>query len=407
MKGHDAMKIDGARIIAAARALEGEIAESLAALIGIRTPSCGEGEGIEYVAARMREAGFDEVRVDSMGNLIGRLGAGPVSVAFDAHIDVVDVNDGPAWTHPPYAGEIAGGELYGRGACDQKGAIASLLAAARIMKSLGTARGCTVYVVITVQEEECEGLCWCHLIEGEGLRPDAVVLTEPSGLRIARGQKGKVQMVVETTGRTSHGSAPELGVNAVYAMAPIVSGIERLNASLLPSPPLSKGSVTVSRIESDAPSLCSVPEGCRIHLDRRLTRGETAEKALGEIRAIAGPHGGRVSVPRYERASWRGLVRGRELVYPAWLTPGDSRLVVAALAAHRGLFGREGETLVWDFSTNGTATAGIHSIPTIGIGPGDPKGAHLRDEHVPLGECVAAAALYAALPGYFGRGSRQ
>lgn len=406
-KEHDAVNNDGARIAAAARALEGEIADTLASLIRIRTPSCGEGEGIGWVAARMREIGFDEVRVDALGNLIGRIGDGPVSIAFDAHIDAVDVIDAADWSHPPYAGEIAGGEMYGRGACDQKGAIASLLAAAKIMNSLGTAEGCAVYVVITVQEEECEGLCWCHLIEEEGLRPDAVVLTEPSGLRIARGQKGKVQMVVETRGTTSHGSAPELGVNAVYAMAPIIAGIERLNASLRPSPPLSKGSVTVSRIESDAPSLCSVPEGCRIHLDRRLTRGETAEKALGEIRAIAAPHGGRVSVPRYERASWRGLVRGRELVYPAWLTPEDSPMVAAALAAHRGLFGREGETLVWDFSTNGTATAGIHSIPTIGIGPGDPKGAHLRDEHVSLGQCAAAAALYAALPGHLGRGLRR
>ena len=397
----------GARILAAARDLEGEIARTLSSLIRIRTPSCGEGEGIRYVQGRMQEIGFDEVRVDAMGNLVGRLGEGPVSLAFDAHIDAVDVTDGPRWTHPPYAGEVEAGHVYGRGACDQKGAIASLLAAARILKEGGRPGGCTIYVVITVQEEECEGLCWCHLIEEEGLRPDAVVLTEPSDLRVARGQKGKVQMVVETKGVSSHGSAPALGVNAVYAMAPIVSGIERLNASLRPSPPLGAGSVTVSRIESDAASLCSVPDGCRIHLDRRLTRGETPEKALREVREIAAPHGGRVSVPRYEKASWRGLVRSRQLVYPSWIAPEDSALVGAALAAHRDLFGRDGETLVWDFSTNGTATAGIHTVPTIGIGPGDPRGAHLRDERIPLGQCVEAAALYAALPAHFTRDARR
>ena len=401
------MKNDGASIVAAARALEGEIALTLSSLVRIRTPSCGEGEGIGYVAARMREIGFDEVRVDAMGNLIGRIGEGPVSIAFDAHIDVVDVTDAPAWLHPPFAGEVAEGEVFGRGACDQKGAIAGLLAAARIMKSLDCLGGCAVHVVITVQEEDCEGLCWFHLIEEEGLKPDAVVLTEPSGLLIARGQKGKVQMVVETKGRASHGSAPELGMNAIYAMAPIVSGVERLNASLRPSPPLSKGSVTVSRIESRAPSLCSVAEECRIHLDRRLTRGETGETALEEIRAIAAPRGGRVYVPRYERASWRGLVRGRELCYPSWLMPEDSPLGEAARAAHRDLFGRAGETLIWDFSTNGTATAGIHAIPTIGVGPGDPRGAHIRDEHISLDQCVAAAALYAALPAHFAEGARR
>jgi putative selenium metabolism hydrolase len=398
------MRSDGASILAAARDLEGEIARTLSALIRIRTPSCGEGEGIAYVEARMREIGFDEVRLDAMGNLVGRIGAGPVSIAYDAHIDAVDVTDGPLWAHPPYAGVIEGGWVHGRGACDQKGAIAGLLAAARIMRDRGAAEGCAVYVVISVQEEECEGLCWRHLIEEEGLRPDAVVLTEPSELKVARGQKGKVQMVVETRGVSSHGSAPGLGVNAVYAMAPIVSAIERLHASLRPSPPLGAGSVAVSRIESDAPSLCSVPDGCRIYLDRRLTRGETPESALDEVRGIAAPHGGRVSVQRYEKPGWRGLVRGMDLVYPSWLTPRDSPLVAAGLAAYRDLFDRKGETVVWDFSTNGTATAGIHAIPTIGIGPGDPRGAHLRDERVSLRQCVEAAALYAAIPARFVRG---
>lgn len=389
------------RVIHAAEERRGDILRMLAGLIRIPSPSCGEGKAIEYAAGEMRRIGFDEIRIDAMGNLIGRLGNGPRSIAYDAHIDVVDVIDGDKWVHPPYEGREAGGYVYGRGVCDQKGAIASLLAAAGLIKDFDLAEGCSVYIVITVQEEDCEGLCWRHLIEAEGLRPEAVVLTEPSNVKIARGQKGKVQMTVDTAGIASHGSAPQLGVNAVYKMAPIISGIERLNESLCAVPPLGKGSLTLSRIESTAPSLCSVPEGCRIYLDRRLTRGETTEKAIEEVRGIAAPNGGTVSVQRYSSASYRGLRLESDASFPGWLTPEDAPIVKAAGLAHRALWGNDGETIIWDFSTNGVATAGLHGIPTIGFGPGEPAMAHTRDERAPVRQLVDSAAFYAALPWFF------
>ena len=399
------MEIDSVKILHSARDLRDDTARTLSELIRIRSPSCGEAAAIEYIAGRMREIGFDEVRVDAMGNLIGRIGSGPSLIAFDAHVDVVDVVDEREWTYPPYEGQRDGGFIYGRGACDQKGSIASLLAAARLIKSCAPAEGCAVYLVITVQEEDCEGMCWCHLIESEGLQPHAVVLTEPSALKIARGQKGKVQMVVETKGVASHGSAPERGENAIYKMAPIIAAVEKLNSTLKAVPPLRKGTVIVSGVESKAPSLCSVAEECRIHLDRRLTRGETKEQAVGEIAAIAGPHGGRVSISVYDRESYKGLRLRREEYYPAWLTPEGEAILRAAVDAHQSLFQRAGEVIVWDFSTNGVATSGIHGIPTIGFGPGDPAMAHARDERVSLECLVRAAAFYAALPSFFCRGA--
>ncbi|MCX6357556.1 MAG: YgeY family selenium metabolism-linked hydrolase [Candidatus Aureabacteria bacterium] len=388
----------GQRIAARAAALREYMAEVLRALIRIKSPSRGEGEAIEFLRREFCAAGCDEVRVDAMGNLIARIGSGSRTLAFDAHVDVVGVIDEPEWRHPPFEGVCEGGFVYGRGVADQKGAIAAMLGAVRIIKEISPAPACSCYFVISVQEEECEGLCWCHLIEREHFRPDAVVITEPSAMKIARGQKGKVQMTVETAGIGSHGSAPNLGENAIYKMAPIIAGIERLNASLRPSPPLSKGSVTVSTVESRAASLCSVPEWCRIHLDRRLTRGETREAAMREIEAVAAPHGGRVAVPRYEGTSHRGLASGRELYFPSWLTPDDASIMKAAQAAHRSIAGRNGEVIIWDFSTNGTATAGIHGIPTIGFGPGEPAMAHRRDERVPVEHLAGAAAFYAALP---------
>ncbi len=397
------MEFDSEKIFRSARDLDGDVARTLSELIGIWSPSRGEAAAIEYVAARMRGLGFDEVRVDAMGNLIGRIGSGPSVLAFDAHVDIVDVTDEVEWAHPPYGGQRDGDFIYGRGACDQKGAIASLLAAARLIKTCAPADNCTIYVAITVQEEDCEGLCWCHLIESEGLRPHAVVLTEPSSLKIARGQKGKVQMEVETKGVASHGSAPERGENAIYKMAPIIAGIEKLNPKLKAVPPLKKGTVVVSRVESSAPSVCSVPEACHIHLDRRMTAGETKEQVVEEIAEIAKPWGGRVSVSLYEGESYKGLKMRREEYYPAWLTPEDEPIVKAAVDAYRSLFESPGEVIVWDFSTNGVATSGIHGIPTIGFGPGDPAMAHVRDERVPVEHLVRAAAFYAALPSFFCR----
>ena len=395
------MNLRQEEIVSAAEKLREKTARTLIDLIRIPSPSRGEGDVIRYIEQRMRDLRFDEVRVDPMGNLLGRLGEGERSIAFDAHADVVDVVDGDSWTWPPFEGHNDGRFIYGRGACDQKGAIASLLTAAELMKELSLAGGVTVYVIITVQEEECEGLCWCHLIAEEGLRPDAVLLTEPSALKISRGQKGKLQMIVETPGVGSHGSAPELGENAIYKMARIVLGIEELNGRLKAIPPVGKGTVAVSKIESRAASLCSVAEGCRIYLDRRLGHGETREKAIHEIEQIAGPQGGKVRVPRYEGVSYRGLARAREEYYPGWLISEKSALLGAALRTHRLLFKREGEVIIWDFSTNGIATCGLHGIPTIGFGPGDPRNAHVRDERVPLDHLVAASAFYAAFPSQY------
>jgi putative selenium metabolism hydrolase len=210
-------------------------------------------------------------------------------------------------------------------------------------------------------------------------------------------------MEVDTRGVASHGSAPERGENAIYKMAPIIAGIERLNLDLRAVPPLRKGTVVVSRVESKAPSVCSVPEACRIHLDRRMTTGETREQVVGEIEAIAEPHGGHVSVCMYDGESYKGLRMQREEYYPAWLTPEDAPIVRAALDAHKALFDGPGEVIVWDFSTNGVATSGVHGIPTIGFGPGDAAMAHVRDECVPVEHLVRAAAFYAALPSFFGR----
>ena len=253
----------------------------------IRIPSLSSQEGavIERIREEMLKIGYDEVTVDPMGNILGRIGSGPRVIAFDGHCDIVDVGDPDLWDRDPYSAEIEDGILYGRGTSDMKGGVASSVYAGALLKKRGVPDNVTFYATATIQEEDCDGLCWQYIVNEGGLRPDLVVITEPTSLRIYRGHRGRMEIEVHTSGVSCHGSAPERGDNAVYKMAGIIADIEKLNERLPPRDPLGKGTVTISEIRSTSPSLCAVADGCTIHLDRRLTIGETEETAVAEILA--------------------------------------------------------------------------------------------------------------------------
>ena len=141
------------------------------------------------------------------------------------------------------------------------------------------------WVTGKVIEEDCDGLCWQYILKEGVLKPEVVVITEPTNLGVYRGHRGRMEMEVRTQGLSCHGSAPEREVNAVHKMAPIIADIERLNDALAidADPFLGKGSVTISEIRSTSPSLSAVADSCTIHLDRRLTRGDTLPDAVHQI----------------------------------------------------------------------------------------------------------------------------
>ncbi len=390
---------DNGQYYAAAQALEADIAAFMRDIVRIPSLSSEEGNVIERIRSEMLAVGFEEVRVDAMGNLIGRIGSGPYVVALDGHIDTVDTGDLSAWERDPHSGDIEDGILYGRGASDQKGGIASAVYAGALLLENGVPDHVTLYVTATVQEEDCDGLCWQYLVNEEGLRPDLVVLTEPTSLRIYRGQRGRMEMEVHTSGVSCHGSAPERGVNAVYLMADIIRDIEKLNERLAPHDPLGKGSVTISEIRSTSPSLCAVADGCTIHLDRRLTLGETEQSSVQEILDLPSVKaaGASVSLLEYAVPSYTGLSYPTRKYYPSWITDEDSYGMQAAKAAYYSAFGADAETGFWTFSTNGIATAGMHGIASIGFGPGHEHFAHAPNEQVEIDHLVRCAAFYRAL----------
>lgn len=374
----------------------------------IRIPSLSsqEGDVIERIRAEMERLGYDAVTVDPMGNVIGRIGSGPRVIAFDGHVDTVDVGDPELWDRDPFSGDIEGNILYGRGTSDMKGGVAASVYAGALLKQRGVPDNVTVYVTGTVQEEDCDGLCWQYIVNEDGLKPDLVVITEPTSLRIYRGQRGRMEMEVHTSGISCHGSAPERGDNAVYKMAAIIADIEQLNENLEPREPLGKGTVTISEIRSTSPSLCAVADGCTIHLDRRLTIGETEDTAVAEILALPSVKAANatVTVLEYAVPSYTGLTYPTRKYYPTWEMPESEPEVQTAMAAYRSAFDAEPEVGHWTFSTNGVATAGMHQIPSIGFGPGHEHFAHAPNEQTEIDHLVRCAAFYSALVDEFAKG---
>ena len=380
-----------------AKEAEPRLVKYLRDIVAIPSLSCDEGRVIHRIEREMNKLGFDETRVDGMGNLIGRVGSGPRSIALDAHIDTVDVTDEELWETDPFDPVVKEGRVFGRGTADMKaGNVSSVYAAALLKKHGLVPEELSLYVTATVQEEDCDGLCWQYIVNEDGFRPDCVVITEPTSLAVYRGQRGRMEIEITTTGISAHGSAPARGVNAVYKMADIIQDVARLNQKLVPHEPLGKGSVALSQIRSKSPSLCAVADGCTIHLDRRLTSGETEETAVAELERMPSVQkaGAKVTVLEYATPSYTGLVYPTKKYYPSWQTELDHPAMVAAVEAYRKAFVGEPHLGYWVFSTNGVATAGMHGIPTVGFGPGHEKHAHAPNEHVEVEHLVKAAAFY-------------
>ncbi|HNX67554.1 MAG TPA: YgeY family selenium metabolism-linked hydrolase, partial [Bacteroidales bacterium] len=258
-------------------------AENLSKLVRIKSLSTQEKDVQLELKRQMEEAGFDEVFIDGLGNVIGRIGKGRKILAIDGHMDTVDMGNLQNWSFDPLGGEIKEGFVHGRGTVDQEGGPASFVTAGRILKEMAFKEDVTIYFVGSVMEEDCDGLCWKYIIEEDKIKPDLVISTEPTNLNIYRGHRGRMEIHVHFYGVSSHGSAPERGKNAIYMASRAALEIEKLNERLAFDDFLGKGSVTISEIISGSPSLCAVADYARIHLDRRLTWGETKESAVKEV----------------------------------------------------------------------------------------------------------------------------
>lgn len=393
-------------ILAKAKEYRDYTAENLSKIVKIKSYSGDEENVARKVVELCEEAGFDEVRIDGLGSVVARVGNGPKTIAIDGHIDTVEVGDPEQWDFDPFSGEIKDGKIFGRGTSDQKGGAASMITAGRILKDLGYDGEYTVYFTFTALEEDCDGMCWKYLIEEENLKPDFAVSTEPTSLKVTRGQRGRMEMIVRMKGVSSHGSAPDRGESAAYKAARAALAMERLNEDLQPDDEnfLGKGTVVVSQIDVHGPSQCAVPDQAMLYLDRRLTWGEDKDLAISQVKrymaeAIGESEAGiSVEMPIFDKRGWRNLDYTQELYFPTWKIPEDHELVGYGVDAYKSLYGKEPVVDKWTFSTNGVAITGRHEVPLIGFGPGDEEQAHAPNEMTRVEDLEVCSAFYAMLP---------
>jgi len=362
-------------------------------LVRIQSYSGQEEQLAHLISDRMETLGFEDVIIDSLGSVLGRIGSGDRSLLFESHSDTVRVHDSDQWRYPPFSGTIADSFLWGRGAVDMKSSIAASIFAAVAARDAGYLDGKTIYVSCSVFEEDCDGEgINAMLVEGL-LKPDFAVICEPSSNQIVSGHKGKAQMIVRTHGRSAHGSAPEKGVNAIYEMAEIIQRVEQTNVEIKPISGR-KGSLVLARITSQAVSLNAVPDICEIYLDRRTVPGETIEKIEAEMAEITAGRNAEWEIDTIKRTAWTGAPIIYRPLHTAWQNEDSHPLSQSCYQAYRSAFDKEPESpIFWDFSTNAVGLL-RHGIPCIGFGPGDPKQAHMRDERCPLDQITNAFLFY-------------
>ena len=386
-----------ARVIAA----KPKIVQFLRELCAIPSMESQIGAVGERAAAEMRALKFDEVRFDKMGNILGRIGSGPRSIVFDSHIDTVGVGDPTAWGWDPFVGKVEDGVLYARGACDEKGSTPGMIYGMAIARDLGLLEGWTAYYFGNM-EEWCDGIACNTFVEVDpGVRPDFVVIGEPTRMQVYRGHKGRLEMKVTARGRSAHAASNHLGDNAIYKLLPIIEAIKNMEPQLGDHEFLGHGKITVSDMHVKTPSINAVPDEATIFIDRRMTFGESKAAVIAQIEACI-PAASRDSVKLaelfYDEASYTGFVFPVEKYFPAWAFPEDHPLVQAGLAV-RGLIGlAAAPASKWNFSTNGIYWAGKAGIPSIGFGPGDEVTAHTVNDSVSLDDVVKATEFYAVLP---------
>ncbi len=432
------MTPDYEKIKAAALGYRDDMVRFLREMISHPSESCEEKEVAECIRNEMEKLGFDDVGFDGLGNVIGWLGEGDKIIAIDSHIDTVGIGNRDNWEADPYEGYETDTIIYGRGGSDQEGGMASAVYGAKIMKDLNLIpEGYRLMIVGSVQEEDCDGMCWQYIVNKSGIRPEFVISTEPTDGGIYRGHRGRMEIRVDVKGVSCHGSAPERGENAIYKMADIIEDVRALNnngcgdQTMFPglvkmldpkyNPDhyedarfLGRGTCTVSQIFYTSPSRCAVADSCAISIDRRMTAGETWDSCLEEIRNLPAVkrYGDdvKVSMYMYDRPSWTGEVYETECYFPTWINKESAAHVKALTDAHKALFGderigdesamstRRGRPLTdkWTFSTNGVAIQGRYQIPCVGFGPGAESQAHAPNEITWKQDLVTCAAMYVA-----------
>lgn len=366
-------------------------------IVQTKSMTCEEENVAKLVEAKMKELGYDEVTMDEGGSVLGRMGNGKKTLFFDSHMDTVGVIDADEWRHDPYSGCIEDGNIYGRGSVDMKCPLVASIYGAYIAKQIGLAEDTTIYVSCSTMEEDYDGEAVRQLLAKSGLRPDGVVICEPTNLRVALGHRGRALLEIKTIGKGCHASNPQNGINPVYMMEEIISRVEKHADELAAIDAPEHGSLALTNVYCSTASNNSVPNDATIILDRRLALGEEEDVVSAEIDKMLEGVNCKWSYCDIPGTTWTGLDFKFHSFLPACDIAKDAPLVVNAVDSFKDVMGKDATLFRMSASTNAVATSGIFKLPSIVFGPGDLAMAHARDEVCSIDEMLSAAKIYAAM----------
>lgn len=343
--------------------------------------------GLGATAATIRgEAGRPSV--------VGRVGDGArPRLAWNGHLDVVPAGEPSTWTHPPFAGEVAGGRLIGRGAADMKGAIAAALGAVAAIRRAGVSLGGGLDLHLAA-DEELTGIHGTRVLRDRGLLDqDACIVGEPSELRLGLAERGGAWITAIAHGRAAHGSTPHLGVNAIITMARLLLRLPEVlpdrEHPLVGRPTVNAAIVAGGR----APNV--VPDRCELDVDRRIVPGETEDEVLAAFERLA-------AELRRDHPETDLEFRIRE-----WTDAAEAPADSAIADMCRTAVGEETGRVPPDVGFTGITDARFYindaGIPTVILGPGSLTIAHTANEWVEVADLVTASRVYArAFVGFLG-----
>jgi succinyl-diaminopimelate desuccinylase len=365
-------------------AVSAEVMELTAALVKVKTAN---PPGCERAAAELVESYFStksgvDVELDEFeperANLIARIeGRGGEGLLFSGHLDTVPANAAD-WTFDPYGAQVESGWLYGRGACDMKGAVATMAVVVGNLAASGARPSGDLVLALTSGEEVDS--CGARRLVDSGVLGgvNAIVIGEPTRLDVGVGHKGALWVEVETVGVAAHSATPSAGKNAIMLMVEWLTSLDVDDLLSVRSVHGASGEETLSvnMIEGGyAPNV--VPDSCRMVLDLRTLPGRQHGSLGSSLEAHLPP--ARISI-----------LRDSLPVGPSH----DSLVCTAACDAVREVLDAEPIQRNLPFLTDGSAFAAATDAPIIIFGPGDERLAHQSDERIAIDHLISAASCY-------------
>jgi acetylornithine deacetylase/succinyl-diaminopimelate desuccinylase family protein len=364
------------------------VRQLLCDLVAIPSHDANEGPIIGHLVERFARQGIPCRVTERDGrplNVVAETGSGARTIVLNSHVDTVPPGDLAPWLTDPLAPVEKDGLIYGRGAMDAKGCLAAMIVAFEALARQGDGLPARV-VLMAVGGEERGGLGTKAEVAG-GLRADAALVGESTGLVPMMAHKGVLRLEVEVIGKAAHASDPEAGINAVTAMGPVVVALDRLAGTIRLRREATTGhpSLVISTI-SGGVALNVIPGRCTITIDRRVLPTETETEATQEIvKTVQG------ALPAASGA--RAEVRKVRFVPPAMTDP-KATIVAAAEAASSRILAKPVRALGFTATCDMTYLVNDARIPTVILGPGSIDVAHQANEYIALEQMEKAVALY-------------